>query len=63
MKIIRYDMYAAEYHDLVVEECEDGDWVKWADVEKIMREYNTPSHREVTRKDRAYNHMFEELRD
>lgn len=46
-----------------VSEAEDGEWVKWEDVEEALREYNTPSHREVKRKDRAYNHMFEELRD
>ena len=59
----RYDIWALDYHELAVEEDEDGDRVKWEDVEKALAEYNTPSHREVKRKDRAYNHMFEELRD
>lgn len=43
----RYDIWALDYHELAVEEDEDGDWYKREDVDALLREYN----------------MFEELGD
>ena len=32
----RYDIWALDYHELAVEEDEDGEWVKWEDIKRLM---------------------------
>lgn len=34
----RYDIWAVEYHELAVEEDEDGEWVKWEDVKHLIED-------------------------
>lgn len=36
MKIQRYDLSALEYHQLFVEEDDDGEWVKWEDIKDVI---------------------------